>query len=205
MAYAVPTNPEKWSNVTALGQHYDQYAANSYIAFNKSLAQIPCNTTSSAQYSLARNCTDCADAYKRWLCAVTIPKCEDFSKDDTYLLPRGVPNVNLTEQFPNNPAFNPEQKSVQFTNGSRNPMIDDDIQPGPYKEVLPCIDLCYGLVQSCPANLQFACPLEGYGLSYVYGRPPQCNSLKPQASVSNSLAMSKVLCFLMILMTLTTM
>ena len=48
-------------------------------------------------------------------------------------------------------------------------MIDRDIQPGPYREVLPCVDLCYSLVQSCPASLQFVCPLQNHGLNYTYG------------------------------------
>lgn len=50
-------------------------------------------------------------------------------------------------------------------------MIDADIQPGPYKELLPCKDICYNLIRSCPAALQFACPLEGHGLNYSYGSP----------------------------------
>jgi len=50
-------------------------------------------------------------------------------------------------------------------------MIDTDIRPGPYKEVLPCQDLCYELVRSCPASLAFACPIEGHGLNYTYGSP----------------------------------
>ena len=41
---------------------------------------------------------------------------------------------------------------------SRNPMIDQVIKPGPYRELLPCDDLCHDLVRSCPAQLGFACP-----------------------------------------------
>ena len=37
-------------------------------------------------------------------------------------------------------------------------MIDDVIKPGPYKEMLPCQDLCFDIVRSCPAQLGFACP-----------------------------------------------
>ena len=48
-------------------------------------------------------------------------------------------------------------------------MIDAVIRPGPYKELLPCKDICYNLTRSCPAALQFACPLEGYGLEFSYG------------------------------------
>lgn len=59
-------------------------------------------------------------------------------------------------------------------------MIDAVIQPGPYKELLPCKDICYNLTRSCPAALQFACPLEGHGLNYSYGSPHtgevRCNS-----------------------------
>ena len=63
-------------------------------------------------------------------------------------------------------------------------MIDDVIQPGPYRELLPCKQLCYGLVQSCPASLQFACPLQGHNLNMSYGEmlpdpnnpdAPMCN------------------------------
>ena len=59
-------------------------------------------------------------------------------------------------------------------------MIDTVIRPGPYKELLPCKDMCYNLTRSCPAALQFACPLEGHGLELSYGNPTKgkvtCNS-----------------------------
>jgi calcium channel MID1 len=54
-------------------------------------------------------------------------------------------------------------------NSSRNSFIDEVIAPGPYKEILPCADLCYGVVQGCPAALGFGCPLakqRGFNLSY---------------------------------------
>ena len=55
------------------------------------------------------------------------------------------------------------------SNQSRNLLIDNIIQPGPYKEVLPCEDLCYSIVQSCPAKLQFGCP-QGSALAMSYGK-----------------------------------
>src|SRR5262249_52755285 len=129
------------------------------------------NTTSSAQYSLARNCDDCARAYKTWLCAVTIPRCADYSSTLPFLQPR-----NLGQAFVNGssiaaPQFNTDQALLNAvaTNSSRNPIIDESIAPGPYKEVLPCIDLCYDLVQSCPASLGFGCPLSGAGMEQSYG------------------------------------
>jgi calcium channel MID1 len=173
VAYAVPTNPDLFSPATGLPELaalYDSYAAQMYQYFNYSLQQIPCNTTSSAQYSLARNCDDCARAYKQWLCAVTIPRCEDYSSGAPFLQPR-----NLGQPFANGSTISSQFSVDQAlltsvaTNSSRNPLIDDSIKPGPYKEVLPCEDLCYDLVQSCPAALGFSCPLSGAGLEDSYG------------------------------------
>jgi len=175
VAYAVPSNPDKYSPLDGLADLaavYDSYAAQMYQYFNYSLQQIPCNTTASAQYSLARNCDDCARAYKQWLCAVSIPRCEDWSNDASYLARR-----NMAQKFPNGtvPSWisspDPAQKvllnSVQSNSSRNSEIIDDVIQPGPYKEVLPCIDLCYDLVQSCPAALGFGCPRGKYqNMSY---------------------------------------
>lgn len=164
----MPSNPDKTpDDLTAI---YDSNAASAYQFFNFSLQQIPCNTTATAQYSLARTCDDCAAAYKRWLCAVTIPRCEDYSNEAPYLLPR-----NTAQNFLNGSTFSSSQQDSQAllsttaTNSSRNSIIDNKIKPGPYKEILPCQDLCYDLVQSCPATLGFGCPLEGRGLNVSYG------------------------------------
>jgi calcium channel MID1 len=176
VAYAVPSNPNRFSPTTGLqdlAATYDKNAADLYQFFNYSLQQIACNTTSNAQYSLARNCDDCARAYKQWLCAVTIPRCEDFSNPSPWLEPR-----NMAQNFVNGssltfPANDPGGQALLnsvATNQSRNPLIDSAIAPGPYKEVLPCEDLCYDLVQSCPALLGFACPLSGRGLEQSYGK-----------------------------------
>lgn len=177
VAYAVPTNPDLFSPLDGLPElqaRYDSYAAQMYQYFNYSLQQIPCNTTSSAQYSLVRNCTDCARAYKQWLCAVTIPRCDDFNRTGPGLIAR-----NVGQPFANGssisslPGWNPDVQQPLLdsvaTNSSRNPIIDRDIRPGPYKELLPCEDLCYDLVQSCPAALGFSCPLRGRGLEQSYG------------------------------------
>ncbi|MCJ1275597.1 stretch-activated cation channel mid1 [Puttea exsequens] len=177
VAYAVPSNPKNkaWANTTALGLHYDTYASSYYQNFSYSLQQIACATTDTAQYSLAKTCDDCDAAYREWLCAVSIPRCEDFSNPAPYLQPRAINTsfINATygnavvEQNPD--TFSTFNKSRNYYNSSRNTMIDNDIRPGPYKEVLPCKDLCYELVRSCPAALGFACPVEGHGMNYTYG------------------------------------
>ncbi|KAL2038509.1 hypothetical protein N7G274_008848 [Stereocaulon virgatum] len=206
VAYAAPSNPTNKTLSPMLGAKYDDYAASLYTNFSRSLAQIPCNTTASAQYSLARTCTDCDNAYRDWLCAVSIPRCEDFSNNASYLQPRAVNQLFLNgtngSVTSNDPVFKPDNFSRVYYSSSRNPMIDTDIQPGPYKEILPCKDLCYELVRSCPAALQFGCPLEGHGLNWSYGDsigmhlyPPTCNSLsssKGGAAVLRGMGFSAV-------------
>ncbi|KAL8843147.1 MAG: hypothetical protein Q9170_000277 [Blastenia crenularia] len=144
VAYAVPTNLSFMTNMTGLASIYDDYAHDSYQNFNKSLQQIPCETTPSAQYSLARTCQDCDNAYKTWLCAVTIPRCADFSSPPnlTYLMPRNINAQKFVDgkdviEGPIGSIFSKGNRSTKHFGDSRNPMIDEQIKPGPYKEILP--------------------------------------------------------------------
>ncbi|KAK7515210.1 uncharacterized protein IWZ02DRAFT_60271 [Phyllosticta citriasiana] len=176
VSYAVPSNPDRFSGMEPLRDLYDNHAMSIYQNFDYTLQQTACNTTTTAQYSLAKNCTDCAKSYKNWLCAVTIPRCEDFSASDKWLQPRNVasPFINGTTiaetPFADNvKEYNSTLRNRLYANSSRNSLIDTVVQPGPYKELLPCDDLCYSLVQSCPATMSFACPLKGKGLEQSYG------------------------------------
>lgn len=81
----------------------------------------------------------------------------------------------MGQPFPNG-SFLPDDLRTKFApsmRNSRNPFIDEKVVPGPYKEVLPCDDLCYNVVQSCPASMGFQCPLEGdMGFNLSYGIRP---------------------------------
>ncbi|KAJ5263776.1 hypothetical protein N7478_011381 [Penicillium angulare] len=88
VAYAVPSNPNK--TVEELRQIYDNYTRKYYQNFNYSLQQIQCNASQESMFSLAVNCTDCAQEYKQWLCSVSIPRCADFSSNETYLRVRNA-------------------------------------------------------------------------------------------------------------------
>ncbi|EPE09730.1 calcium influx-promoting protein ehs1 [Ophiostoma piceae UAMH 11346] len=169
-AYAVPSNPTRFTDATELARVYDDYASNMFSLFKNALAQIPCEAPDTQRYSLARGCADCEAAYKNWLCSVAIPRCADFNDNSTYLQPRAIGqpfpdgtflNPSIASQYPNTSAYN----------ASRNAFIDETIAPGPYKEVLPCDDLCYGLVQSCPSDIGFTCPLPRHiGFNTSYGQ-----------------------------------
>ena len=190
VAYAAPSNPNTMPAFENLQQFYDNYTYTWWQAFNYSLAQIPCNTSASSQYSLATNCTKCAASYKEWLCAVSIPRCEDFSNPAPYLQIRNVgqpfynndsmldtdfllSNFQPMHNAPTVQGSNAFEQTFNWTfatNRSRNPQIDTVIRPGPYKEVLPCEDLCYSLMQDCHAGLGFNCPYRGRGLEVGYGQ-----------------------------------
>ncbi|KAI1776074.1 stretch-activated Ca2+-permeable channel component-domain-containing protein [Hypoxylon cercidicola] len=173
--YAVPGNARNFPDGTALASFYENYTQTMWDYFDKVMQQVPCETSSTAKYSLARDCDDCKTAYKNWLCSVAIPRCEDFSTPDRDSLQMR----NIAAPFPNGsmvdqnliPDFD-NVKNLMAFNSSRNPSIDQVVQPGPYKELLPCDDLCYELVQSCPASMGFTCPRPGSGYSFnaSYGR-----------------------------------
>jgi len=189
VAYAVPANPGNFSSMSDLAAQYDNSTAANYQFFNYSLQQIPCNTTPTAQYSLVKTCDDCAAAYKTWLCAVSIPRCSDWqypynytpysgglSSDDSgyaidFLMPRNAAQspiaatTDLIQPVNDSTLLN----WVAFNSSRNSDLITKTIAPGPYMEVLPCEDLCYELVRSCPAALGFACPNKGRGLEWSYG------------------------------------
>lgn len=168
----MPANYTNFPNATALANWYDSSAKAQYDFFDKSLQQIPCEAPPDQKYSLVRGCHDCAAAYKDWLCSVMIPRCEDFSNPAPYLQPRAVlaPFSNGSTLAPAALAGLGYRTDQMAFNASRNVLIDQWVAPGPYKEVLPCADLCFNLVQSCPASLGFACPTPGtVGFNTSYG------------------------------------
>ncbi|KAG9204744.1 stretch-activated cation channel mid1 [Epicoccum nigrum] len=181
VAYAVPSSPKFKFDDDKLKALYDDKAKEYFKNFSNSLDQIACDAPLTSQYSLARNCTHCREDYKTWLCSVLIPRCEDWSADDTWLQPRNInaPFPDGSIPFASNMSaeFNATKRDRFGFSKSRNPMIDTDIKPGPYKEMLPCEDLCFDIVRSCPAQLGFACP-DNPARALQYGtRDPNGNTL----------------------------
>ncbi|KAF4455249.1 hypothetical protein F53441_2399 [Fusarium austroafricanum] len=174
--YAVPGNDKKFNN-TALAKHYDDYARKMYANFEKVMMQMPCEAPPESRYSLARNCDQCRVAYKRWLCTVTIPRCEDVMSGSRFSVVR-----NGFQAFPDGtklPDNSVKGLKSAANNSSRNAWIDETVNPGPYKELLPCDDVCYEVVQACPAATKFTCPQPGFpsfDMSYAE-RDPDANSI----------------------------
>jgi calcium channel MID1 len=175
VAYAVPSSLKFKLDDAALRKLYDDQARSYFENFTRSLDQVACDATSTSKYSLARTCEDCRNDYKSWLCSVLIPRCEDWTAPDPWLQMR---NVNAPLANNSKLEVNSTLSERFGTSKSRNPMIDEEIKPGPYKEVLPCVDMCFDIVRSCPAQLNFACPDQpARGISYGE-RDPTGNELR---------------------------
>lgn len=156
VAYKVPANTSAFPTPEALGKAYDDQAKQIYDNFLIQLAQVQCETDSTQLYSLARSCDDCREAYKDWLCSVSIPRCEEVSEAKPWLHKRN---------------FDDSDKQLDKSEtSSRNGFVNDNINPGPYMELLPCAELCFDLVQSCPNSMGFACPTPDstYGFNDSY-------------------------------------
>ncbi|KAG0241413.1 stretch-activated cation channel mid1 [Actinomortierella wolfii] len=199
VAYSVPVTPQSSlpgggggappgnvSHQAEIGRMYDDFARNLMDNFDKVLGQYDCSQSS---YSLIRNCTDCTRAYRRWLCSVSIPRCTDL-EDVTDPRNIGYPEfATVTDDDLKNPylklknpgpAVVPRNSStsrgaIPQLQQAQNPLFN----PGDYAEVLPCIDLCFDVVQSCPSFLGFGCPSRNMAGSYAPMRAGglECNGL----------------------------
>jgi calcium channel MID1 len=173
VAYAVPTNSTYQDKDNELKALYDDKAAAYFTNFSRSLAQFACNTEAEAQYSLARTCKDCERDYKSWLCSILIPRCEDWNATGPFLQERNVnmplPDGSLTFGGNTSAEMNTTKRNRLGFNSTRNPGIDAITVQAPYKEMMPCEDLCFDIVRSCPAKLGFACP-NSPAKELTYGR-----------------------------------
>ncbi|KAG0354390.1 stretch-activated Ca2+-permeable channel component-domain-containing protein [Gamsiella multidivaricata] len=194
VAYAVPITPQSTlpggggaANSTVhqdIKHFYDDFTSNLMDNFQKVLGQYDC---SKSQYSLIRNCTDCTRAYRRWLCSVSIPRCTDVEDVmDTennlgYVAPTADPN---TAQNPylidrtNGPVI--VERNTNTSRGAIAQLSQNSLMnPGDYGEVLPCIDLCFDVVQSCPNFLEFNCPVKNMAGNYAHmnSHGYRCNGL----------------------------
>lgn len=142
VAYSVPSSDDL--SKEDLRDLYDSQARSLYTNFSKALQQIACEETVDARFSPVTTCDACAESYKNWLCAVTIPRCT---------------------------ARNSTGSRYRDLNQLRNTFIDEVIAPSePYYEILPCVNVCHAIVRDCPADFSFSCPTrnESILLSYYW-------------------------------------
>ena len=131
VAYSVPRS-NLTDNNRDLKLLYDAYAAAIYANFSLLMQQVSCDVSLDSRYSPIVTCEDCEEAYKNWLCSVTIPRCTTNSS--SYFIRREAGEMR-TEELQN--LIQPQRS---------------------YYEVLPCIDMCNEIVRTCPASFGFQCP-----------------------------------------------
>ncbi|CAI2165496.1 1988_t:CDS:10 [Funneliformis geosporum] len=162
--YSVPKTISKITE-QELAIGYDNLAKSYFNNFELTIDQYPCDDKLRSKYSLVRNCNDCKEAYKDWICAIIIPRCANEDSSDG--IERNKSRVEVSDE---------------------TMKIDQ-----PFVEIPPCIDLCYNITRSCPESFGFSCPNSSKSTNSTnstYGDTidRSCNSLGMDFSSRSNLA-----------------
>ncbi|OJT04211.1 Stretch-activated cation channel MID1 [Trametes pubescens] len=109
-------------------------------------------------YSPLVTCAGCSDAYRRWLCAVSFPRCAETQSQ------------TLTSQSSAQVPL-PALQAVKSGATPRNPALP--AFSSDYQALLPCLETCNAADRACPNFLGFKCPLprftaaDSYGVGYI--------------------------------------
>lgn len=176
VAYSIPVNPSISTDraLSVIQEFVDPIYAN----FSLTIDTFPCGSSDFGMYSYVQTCGNCKKSYQDWLCAVAMPRCTDPLEDpitqsratqDSRELtgaPSGL-NTNLLPYIVNrNGDFDANGTEAL---SSRQPFIDQQLQPGLYGELLPCIYTCYFVERTCPPLIQWACPIWDVTAQRDYG------------------------------------
>ncbi|RXW23504.1 hypothetical protein EST38_g2348 [Candolleomyces aberdarensis] len=128
-------------------------------------------------YSPLVSCLDCQVEYRKWLCAVSLPRCSEPSPAN----PSGVTAVPAAPTVTGLSATKNEQQGVlsallpyQTSTPPRNSFLPQF--GSPYQMLLPCIESCTAMDRACPAFLGIKCPTAqfngaaSYGIGYIDGK-----------------------------------
>ncbi|SJX66232.1 related to Calcium influx promoting protein ehs1 [Sporisorium reilianum f. sp. reilianum] len=172
VAYSIPVNPSI-STTTALSV-IEGFVDPQYSNFSTTIDTFPCGSREFGMYSYVQTCDNCKKSYQDWLCAVAMPRCTDplqdpdtqsrATQDGTELTgaPTGL-NTGLLSYIVNRNGNGTSALK------SRQPFIDQQLRPGFYGELLPCIYTCYFVERTCPPLIQWACPIWDITAQRDYG------------------------------------
>ena len=181
VAYAVPA-PQSIST-SQLISYFNETVSASLANFSRTLTTFPCDKEPYGLYSVVSECSDCLEAYRDYVCAVAMPRCDDappgVSLNDTlpdtydsngdviasWFLPDSYQSrLVRTEPFASRtPLFGPANLSSTFPFLFNESYPTDPANlaresPFPYSEIPPCLDLCNLVQARCPPFLNFVCP-----------------------------------------------
>ncbi|KAF9649706.1 hypothetical protein BDM02DRAFT_1765631 [Thelephora ganbajun] len=143
-----PPNPDTTYNAsnlpTQITDSLQQYIANFTIA----LTTIACGRSI---YSPIQTCADCQREYRRWVCAISLPRCGEPRGDETSL-GRG-PSLTTALASP-----------TQQPRNQNFPRVKEG-----FVELLPCLETCQATDRACPNHVGFQCPLAKFNADKSYG------------------------------------
>lgn len=139
----------------------------SYLTnFTVSLGRFACGRD---LYSPLLDCIDCQREYRKWLCAISLPRCSEPSPSNPDGFTALPPNPTATGLAASKngqqvlSALVPIQTSTPPRNANLPPFNS------PYQMLLPCIEACNSVDRACPPFLGFKCPTSNYNGASSYG------------------------------------
>ncbi|ETS62648.1 hypothetical protein PaG_03292 [Moesziomyces aphidis] len=174
VAYSIPVDPSI-STSNALSA-IEAFVSPQYGNFSTMIDTFPCGDPDFGMYSYVQTCDKCKKSYQDWLCAVAMPRCTDALADpqrqsratqDSRNL-TGAPTGTNKDLLPYIVNRN-SNASGSVALASRQSFIDEQLQPGTYGELLPCIYTCYFVERTCPPLIQWACPVWDITAQRDYG------------------------------------
>ncbi|KAH8092178.1 stretch-activated Ca2+-permeable channel component-domain-containing protein [Cristinia sonorae] len=183
-AYAIPMDPPPAPGIAHDASTLPATLTDpllSYLTnFTTSLLTHPCGRD---LYSPLVTCSDCQEAYRKWLCTVSFPRCGEPRPDD----PSVAGNTPTTNSRRYSPSFlNSFRSFASFSNTNTQPqqplsalLPQSTTTPprnqfwpsftSPYSVLLPCLETCTAVDRACPVMLGFKCPIPRFTASLSYG------------------------------------
>lgn len=141
VAYATAVGPHFALNEAL--QHIEETVTGVLSNFSKAVSTFSCGT-GQGRYSYIATCDDCVTAYRRWLCAMAIPRCINT--------PPGWPKTNW------NGTGSGGAVPYTVVRHGANRLNASFGFSGPFGELLPCLDICHMVAVNCPPVVQWVCP-----------------------------------------------
>ncbi|KAF4565607.1 stretch-activated cation channel mid1 [Pleurotus pulmonarius] len=173
IAYSVPLPPPP-----AAASFYDASTIPDAISaplisglanFTASLLTFACGKD---YYSPLASCADCQREYRKWLCAISFPRCSEPNPEDPASFTRVPASPGATGLGARPTLGGPQQVFSallpQPTSATpRNPNFPPASRE--WTMLLPCLETCYAVDRACPNFLGFKCPLRRFNAAATYG------------------------------------
>ncbi|KAG1734588.1 stretch-activated cation channel Mid1 [Suillus lakei] len=144
-SYAVPIPfpqpPATFYDSSTLPQTVSDPLLEYMTNFTTMLLSFPCGRD---LYSPLQTCESCQEAYRTWLCSVSLPAISSSPSS---------PMSALTPPQSGSNARNPFLPNVSYS----------------YQTVLPCLEVCNAADRACPNFLGIKCPIPRFNAASSYG------------------------------------